>query len=84
VAESNVDIGRRGFEAALSGDLDAIREFLDPEVKWHGGAPSAAGACTNREQALEFSAARVAVGASASSSTLWKRRQGRRDHATSV
>jgi len=54
MTESNVDIARRGFEAALSGDVDAIREFLDPDVKWHGGDPSAAGACTNREQALEF------------------------------
>jgi hypothetical protein len=54
MTESNVELARRGFEAALSGDLDAIREFLDPEVKWHGGDPSAAGACHNREQALEF------------------------------
>jgi ketosteroid isomerase-like protein len=38
----------------LSGDLDAIREFLDPDVKWHGGDPSAAGACSDRGQALEF------------------------------
>jgi hypothetical protein len=53
MTESNVELARRGFEAALSGDLDAIREFLDPEVKWHGGDPSAAGACHNREQALE-------------------------------
>jgi ketosteroid isomerase-like protein len=52
--ESNVEIARRGFEAALSGDVDAMREFLDPDVTWHGGDPSAAGACTNREQALEF------------------------------
>ncbi len=50
----NVDIARRGFEAVVTGDLDAIGEFLDPDVKWHGGDPSAAGACTNREQALEF------------------------------
>jgi ketosteroid isomerase-like protein len=44
----------RGFEAAISGDVNAVREFLDPDVKWHGGNPSAAGACHNREQALEF------------------------------
>ena len=50
----NVDIARRGFEAFVTGDLHAIGEFLDPDVKWHGGDPSAAGACTNREQALEF------------------------------
>jgi ketosteroid isomerase-like protein len=54
MTETNVELARRGFEAALRGDLDAVREFLDPEVKWHGGNPSAAGACRNREQALEF------------------------------
>jgi ketosteroid isomerase-like protein len=54
VAESNVELARRGYEAAVRGDLDALREFLDPEVKWHGGDPSAPGACHNREEALEF------------------------------
>jgi ketosteroid isomerase-like protein len=54
MAQSNVELARRGYEAALRGDLDAIREFLHPDVKWHGGDPSAAGACHNREQALEF------------------------------
>lgn len=31
-----------------------LREFLDPDVKWHGGNASAPDACHNREQALEF------------------------------
>jgi ketosteroid isomerase-like protein len=52
--ETNVELARRGYEAALRGDLDAISEFLDVDVKWHGGDPSAPGACHNREQALEF------------------------------
>jgi ketosteroid isomerase-like protein len=50
----NVELARHGFEAALRGDLDAIRELLDTDVKWHGGDLSAPGACHNREQALEF------------------------------
>ncbi|MDX6605176.1 MAG: uncharacterized protein QOF23_1685 [Solirubrobacterales bacterium] len=54
MAETNVEIARRGYEAALRGDLSALREFLDPDVKWHGGDLSAPGACHNREQALEF------------------------------
>jgi ketosteroid isomerase-like protein len=54
MASSNVDLARRGYEAALRGDLDAVREFLDPDVKWHGGDPTASGACRNREQAIEF------------------------------
>ncbi len=53
MAESNVEIARRGFAAVLSGDLDAATEFLDPDVRWHGGDPDAEGACRNREQALE-------------------------------
>jgi ketosteroid isomerase-like protein len=52
VTTSNVEIARRGYEAVLRGDLDALRELLDPEVKWHGGDPSAG--CQNRKQTLEF------------------------------
>jgi ketosteroid isomerase-like protein len=54
VANRNVEAARLGFEAALRGDLDAIAELLDPDVKWHGGDPSAAGSCQNRAQALTF------------------------------
>ena len=52
--EANVEIARRGFEAALRGDLDAIGQLLDADVKWHGGDPSAPGACHNRREALAF------------------------------
>ena len=54
MSETNVELARRGYEAALCGDLDVIRELLDPDVKWHGGDPSAAAACRNREEALAF------------------------------
>jgi len=54
MGETNVELARRGYEAVLRGDLDAIREFLDEDVRWHGGDPSAAGACHNRDQALAF------------------------------
>lgn len=49
-----METARRGFEAALRGDLNAIGELLDPAVKWHGGDPTAAGSCQNRDQALTF------------------------------
>src|SRR5437660_10422236 len=52
--EANAEIARRGYEAVLRGDLNAVRDFLDPDVKWHGGDPTAAGACRNRTEALEF------------------------------
>jgi ketosteroid isomerase-like protein len=51
---TNLELARQGYQAALDGDLETVREFLDPDVKWHGGDPSAAGSCQNREQALEF------------------------------
>jgi ketosteroid isomerase-like protein len=54
VSESNVELARRGYEAVRRGDLDAVREFLAPEVKWHAGDPTAQYACQNRTQALEF------------------------------
>jgi ketosteroid isomerase-like protein len=52
MAESNVELARRGFDAALRGDFDAIAELLHPDVRWHGGDPSAG--CLDREQALGF------------------------------
>jgi ketosteroid isomerase-like protein len=54
MSETNVELARRGYEAVVRGDLDEVREFLHPEIKWHGGDPSATGACRNREQVLEF------------------------------
>jgi ketosteroid isomerase-like protein len=54
VPDENVEIARRGFQAALRGDVDALGELLDPDVKWHGGDPSAEGACNNRDEALAF------------------------------
>jgi ketosteroid isomerase-like protein len=51
---SNVELARWGYEAVARGDLEAIREFLDPDVKWHGGDPTAIGSCQNRDQALQF------------------------------
>jgi ketosteroid isomerase-like protein len=54
MSETPAELARRGFEAALRGDLDAITAILDPDVKWHGGDPTAAGSCQNREQALSF------------------------------
>jgi ketosteroid isomerase-like protein len=49
---SNADIARQGFAAIARGDFDAISEFLDPEVKWHGGNP--ADGCQSRKQALAW------------------------------
>jgi ketosteroid isomerase-like protein len=54
MTETNVEMARRGFGAALRGDLDAIGVLLHPEVKWHGGDPTAEGSCQNRDQALAF------------------------------
>lgn len=52
MGETNAELVRRGYEAALRGDLDTIAALLAPDVKWHGGDPSAAEACRSREDAL--------------------------------
>jgi len=52
VTQSNAELARRGYQAIMRGDLDAIRELLDPDVKWHGGDPS--DGCQNRKQTLEW------------------------------
>ncbi|MDQ6729655.1 MAG: nuclear transport factor 2 family protein [Actinomycetota bacterium] len=49
-----MELARRGYQAALRGDLDVIGELLDSDVKWHGGDESAPGACHNRGEALAF------------------------------
>ena len=49
---SNADIARQGFAAIARGDFAAITEFLDPDVKWHGGNP--ADGCQNRQQTLAW------------------------------
>jgi ketosteroid isomerase-like protein len=49
---SNVERARRGYEAVLRGDVDAISEILDPDVKWHAGDPATG--CQNREQTIGF------------------------------
>jgi|SRR5436309_1767781 len=54
MASSNVELARRGYEAAARGDLEALEELLAPDVKWHAGDPSAAEACRSRDQALQF------------------------------
>lgn len=38
----------------MKGDLDTIKDLLDPEVKWHGGDPTDPMACHNRTEALAF------------------------------
>jgi len=48
----NADIARAGFAAIARGDFDAVSEFLDPRVRWHGGNP--ADGCQNRKQALAW------------------------------
>jgi ketosteroid isomerase-like protein len=52
MTDTNVELARRGYEAIMRGDLDSIRELLDPDVKWHGGQPS--DGCQNRKQTLEW------------------------------
>lgn len=49
---SNADIAREGFAAIARGDFEAISQFFDADVKWHGGNP--ADGCQNRTQVLAW------------------------------
>jgi ketosteroid isomerase-like protein len=60
--DSKADIARRAFAAIAQGDFDAVGDLLDPQVKWHGGDPEAAGSCRNSGEALEFMRAARARG----------------------
>jgi ketosteroid isomerase-like protein len=48
---SNVELVRRGFEAASRGDIAAVAALLDDNVYW--GADGGGG-CENRQQALRW------------------------------
>lgn len=52
MSEDLVELARRGYEAVRRGDFDTVREFLDPDVRWHGGNPS--DGCQNRKQTLAW------------------------------
>lgn len=52
MSEDLVALARRGFDAVRRGDFETVREFLDPDVKWHGGSP--ADGCQNRNQVLTW------------------------------
>jgi ketosteroid isomerase-like protein len=54
MSESNAVIARRGYEAIARGDVDAIADLLHPDVKWHGGDPTATDGCVNRAQVLTW------------------------------
>jgi ketosteroid isomerase-like protein len=63
VSEANVQLARRGFEAVARGDFDALRDLLDPDVKWHGSEGPGERSCHNRDEALHFMRQAVARGA---------------------
>jgi ketosteroid isomerase-like protein len=56
MSSRNVELARRGYEAACRGDLAVMGELLAEDVIWHGGDPDAEGACHGRGQALAFMA----------------------------
>jgi ketosteroid isomerase-like protein len=60
VSGDNVDLVLRGYRAFLAGDLETVRELLDPEIEWHGLAAEAAPA--QREEVERVLAERLAEG----------------------
>jgi ketosteroid isomerase-like protein len=54
MSATNLDIARRGYEAVARGDVEALRELLDPAVRWHGGDPDGAGGCQGADEVIAF------------------------------
>lgn len=54
MSDTNVELARRGYAAVARGDVEAIREFLDPDVRWHGGHPDAPGSCHSSDDVIAF------------------------------
>ncbi|HTX63769.1 MAG TPA: nuclear transport factor 2 family protein [Acidimicrobiales bacterium] len=54
MTDTLVELARLGWEAMARGDLDLIESLLDPDVRWHGGDPTARGTCQNRAQTLRW------------------------------
>lgn len=61
MTDSNVELVRRGFDAAARGDIDAISGLLDADVRWHGAGDDQDG-CHNRREALQFMRRALAEG----------------------
>jgi ketosteroid isomerase-like protein len=51
MTEQNVELARRGYEALLRGDVNAVYELLDPDLNWQGWEPGE-GDCHNRAEAM--------------------------------
>ncbi|MBS1677557.1 MAG: nuclear transport factor 2 family protein [Actinobacteria bacterium] len=63
MGETNVELARRGYEAVSRGELEPIADLLADDVRWHGGDPSAPGACDGRAQVLARMRAAIKGGA---------------------
>lgn len=66
MAETDVELLRRAWEAFARGDLEAVTQVLDPQVRWHGADdPDDEGGCHNRDEALAFIRQSLADGVTA-------------------
>jgi ketosteroid isomerase-like protein len=51
-SQENIALARRGYEAVMRGDLDALSEVLAPDLTWHWWEHGPWD-CHSREEALE-------------------------------
>ena len=61
MTDRNVELVRRGWDAAGRGDLDAVGRLLAPDVRWHGAGDDHSG-CHTRAEALQFIREALAAG----------------------
>jgi ketosteroid isomerase-like protein len=66
MAESDVVLLRRAWEAFARGEVEAATEVLHPQVRWYGaGDDEHEGGCHNRDEALAFIRQALADGVTA-------------------
>jgi ketosteroid isomerase-like protein len=55
MTDSDVELLRRAWAAFHRGDVEAVADALDPQVRWYGaGDPDGEEACHNRDDATAF------------------------------
>lgn len=59
--DDNLDLVRRGWEAAVRGDVETVAGLLAEDVRWHAAGDDSGG-CQNRPEALQWMRAAIERG----------------------
>jgi ketosteroid isomerase-like protein len=66
MTHGDVELLRRAWDAFARGDVEAVAQALDPQVRWYAtGDPAGEGSCQDRDQAVAFIRRALAEGLTA-------------------